>query len=59
MIVDKALRRFSEDRTGMSDFALESGGQNRQVRNSKAILYKMLHVALPLFQRSIPCSCDH
>lgn len=30
MIVDNALRRFSEDRTGMSDFALESGGQNRQ-----------------------------
>ncbi|XP_029703705.1 SUN domain-containing protein 1-like isoform X5 [Takifugu rubripes] len=26
VIVDNALRRFSEDRTGMSDFALESGG---------------------------------
>lgn len=30
VIVDNALRRFSEDRTGMSDFALESGGQNHQ-----------------------------
>lgn len=30
MIVENALRRFSEDRTGMPDFALESGGQNHQ-----------------------------
>lgn len=30
MTVENALRRFSEDRTGMPDFALESGGQNHQ-----------------------------
>lgn len=28
MIVKNALRVFSQDRTGLADYALESGGQN-------------------------------
>lgn len=30
-MVANALRRFSEDRTGMADFALESGGRGETV----------------------------
>lgn len=29
-IVEDALRRFSQDRTGLPDYALESGGQRSQ-----------------------------
>lgn len=31
MIVENALRQFSQDRTGLADYALESGGQNQTV----------------------------
>lgn len=30
VIVEDALRRFSQDRTGLPDYALESGGQRSQ-----------------------------
>lgn len=28
MIVENALRQFSQDRTGLADYALESGGES-------------------------------
>lgn len=40
MIVEDALRRFSQDKTSMADYALESGGQNQLLKMQR---FKSLH----------------
>lgn len=41
MIVENALRLFSQDRTGRVDYALESGGEKQMVPQNSAQYFKM------------------
>lgn len=57
-IVQKALRQFSEDRTGLADFALESGGGSivstrcSQTFETKAALLSLFGIPLWYFSQS-------
>ena len=52
MIVQNALRLFSQDRTGLADYALESGGQKLCLCLTCFILVVLMNATFVVYSNS-------